>query len=295
MRCIVFQKQSVFFVRGIFRAIFCCALVFHSMSDIRGEIFSCSSVKEISKCLKQNIGEGYKNRNDILYTFDVDDTLIKLDHPLVPYLKEYNALYKELLEKYHRITEMDLRRYLAPYVKLTELGASKWQKSLTGKKIALTASQTGKCADGTLMTEYRYQELKERGITFEATFNTKEPVVLDKLVYKGQYPTYYKGILFSLRKSEGAPSKGTVLCTFLEAIDYKPKGVVLVDDLEENLESVQMELGKQYSNTIDFIGILYTGAKKDEPSGNLTKAEFKKNAENLFKKCYRKFNIPEPE
>ena len=106
------------------------------MSDIRGEIFSCSSVEEIEECLKQKIDKNYENRDDILYTFDVDDTLIKLNHPLVQYLDRYGTLYKGLLEKYHRITEMDLRRYLAPYVKLTELGDSKWLKSLTGKKIA---------------------------------------------------------------------------------------------------------------------------------------------------------------
>ena len=263
------------------------------MSDIRGELFSCSSVKEIDKCLKQNIGEGYENRNDILYTFDVDDTLIKLNHPLVQYLDRYGTLYKGLLEKYHRITEMDLRRCLAPYVELTELGASEWLKSLKGKKIALTASPTGKCADGTLMTKYRYQELKERDITFEETFNTQS-VVLNELTYKGQCPTYYNGILFSLQQSEGSPSKGTVLCAFLKAIDYTPKCVMFVDDRKENLESVQTELGKQYSNTINFIGILYTGAKNDKPSDNLTEDEFKKNAEDLFKECCRKFNIPEP-
>lgn len=263
------------------------------MNDIRGEFFICSSVQEIDKCLKQNIGEGYENRNDILYAFDVDDTLIKLNHPLVQYLNRYGTPYKGLLEKYHRITEMDLRRCLAPYVELTELGASEWLKSLKGKKIALTASQTGECADGTLMTEYRYQELRERGITFEATFNINS-VVLNELTYKGQHPTYHKGILFSLRRLEGETSKGAVLCAFLKKIEYTPEWVVLVDDREENLKSVRAELEKQYRDT-KFIGILYTGCKKNEPSDNLTEDEFKKNAEDLFKECCRKFNIPEPE
>ena len=301
-------------VRGIFRAIFCCALVFYSMSDIRGENFRyiCSSVGEIKECLKQNIGEDYKNRDDILYTFDVDDTLIKLNHPLLPYLKEYNEPYEDLLRKYSRITEMDLRRYLASYVERTELGASEWLKSLTGKKIALTASPTGECADGMSMMECRYQELREKGITFEATtfnikepFDSDEPFKLEELAYEGQYPTYYKGILFSLRKSEGSPSKGTVLCTFLEKINYTPKWVVLIDDLKENLKSVQDELEKRYPDKINFIGILYTGAnepsddmtgaKNDEPSDDMTEEKFKKDAEKLFRECYRKFNIPEPE
>ena len=281
------------------------------MSDIRGEFFRCSSVGEIKECLKQNIGEDYENLDDILYTFDVDDTLIKLNHPLLPYLKKYNDPYKDLLRKYSRITEMDLRRYLASYVERTELGASEWLKSLTGKKIALTASPTGECADGTLMTKCRYQELKDKGITFEATtfdieepFDLDEPFDLKELAYEGQCPTYYKGILFSLRKSKGSPSKGTVLCTFLEKINYTPKWVVLVDDLEENLVSVQNELKKRYPDKINFIGILYTGAnepsddmtgaKNDEPSDDLTEDEFKKNAEDIFEECCRRF-IPKTE
>lgn len=268
------------------------------MSDIRGEIFSCSSVEEIEECLKRNIDKNYENRNDILYTFDVDDTLIKLNHPLVQYLDRYGTLYKGLLEKYHRITEMDLRRYLAPYVELTELGSSEWLTSLKGKKIALTASPTGECADGTLMTKCRYQELKDKGITFEATtfdieepFDSDEPFDLKELAYEGQCPTYYKGILFSLQQSKGSPSKGTVLCAFLKAINYTPACVVLIDDREENLKSVQTELGKRYSGTINFIGILYTGAKNDKPSDDMTEEKFKKDAEELFRECYSHFNI----
>ena len=264
------------------------------MSDIRGEIFRCSSVREIEECLKQKIDKNYKNRDDILYTFDVDDTLIKLNHPLLPYLKEYNESYEKLLRDYPGITEMDLRRYLAPYVELTELGSSEWLKSLTGKKIALTASPTGECADGMSMMECRYQELKDKGITFEATtFDIEEPFALHELAYGDQYPTYYKGILFSLRKSEGSPSKGTVLCAFLKAINYTPACVVLIDDREENLKSVQDELRKRYPDKIKFIGILYTGAKNDEPSDGMTEEKFKKDAEELFKECYSHFNISE--
>ena len=261
------------------------------MGDVRADVCICHSVEEIDKYLTDKIAE--YNSDDVLCVFDVDDTLITLDHSLVQYLDKYGAVYKKLLKKYHRVTDMDLRRCLPTYVKSTELGTSEWLKSLPYKKIALTASPTGKCADGTLMTEYRYQELKERGITFETTFDTQF-IELKALTCKGQHPTYHKGILFSLQKLTGETSKGTVLCTFLKKIGYTPKCVVLIDDRQINLDTVQTELETHHPNT-KFIGILYTGTKKDEPSDVVTEDDFRKGAEELFKKCYRKFNIPEPE
>ncbi|MDF2578133.1 MAG: putative secreted protein [Chlamydiales bacterium] len=89
--------------------------------------------------------------------------------------------------------------------------------------------------------EWRLNDLRRLGFDFSNAF-PQSSLCLD-------------GILFS----NGAENKGRVLINFLQEVKYKPHKIVFVDDLKENLESVEKILQETFSD-IEFIGLYYVGA-----------------------------------
>jgi hypothetical protein len=104
----------------------------------------------------------------------------------------------------------------------------------------------------------RYTQLNQYGINFENTFTEKDFLLTNCPAYRSNYPSFYRGILFS-NGERGMTTKGTVLCAFLKIIDWTPKCVVLIDDRVKNLDDAKKSLRVQYPQT-QFVGIEYQGA-----------------------------------
>ena len=252
---------------------------------------ACTSMKEVGTYLHKYIAVYPLNRT--LCVFDLDNTLLTIDSPLVWYRCKYRSAYKKLRRRYPDVTTAMLYRALAPYVRLTDPDVLPLLQSLQTNAIGFTASGTGMYADQTTMERYRYEELKAKGITFEKTFSDHKQLTLKECKpYKGQYPKYFNGILFSLPKLKGKTSKGTVLCAFLKKICFHPECIILIDDRVINHHTVRKELKRHFPNT-KFIGILYTGAQT-KYSNSLTEDEFLKGAEVLLKSAKAMHSIPTP-
>jgi hypothetical protein len=151
---------------------------------------------------------------------------------------------------------------------------------LPPQTIALTASGTETCL-GKPITDLRYQELERLGISFEQAFPFSSRSIDSITFENGTHPEYYRGILFSSPRLQGAGSKGAVLCAFLKTLPHLPKCVVLVDDRETNLQTVQQSLHQQFPD-IRYVGILYQ-RKRFFP---VSQKEFTSSIEALLKKLF---------
>ncbi|OFW96052.1 MAG: hypothetical protein A2977_01135 [Alphaproteobacteria bacterium RIFCSPLOWO2_01_FULL_45_8] len=109
--------------------------------------------------------------------------------------------------------------------------------------------------------------------TLKMDFNKRPPFAEDqkKLVLDCKDPVFYdRGILFT--NGEHGLTKGETIVLALKESPFKPKVLVMVDDTEKNLLSIQEEL-KKHDSTLTFVGILFTGAI--EVSSSCTETEFK--------------------
>lgn len=197
---------------------------------------------------------------DVLCLFDLDMTLTQPDHPAayMPNLKKHLDIYRSIQARYPKLDTCltFCFNFLLPQ-RLTDSDIPSVLASLKMKTIAFTATVTGDFL-GTRMEVRRYEDLKQLGLSFERAFPQSEVILNACPRYRGYYPTYYKGILFS-NSERGNTTKGTVLCAFLEAVHYTPKCVVLVDDRPQNHSDVQTALSKAFPKT-KYIGIEFTGA-----------------------------------
>ena len=131
-----------------------------------------TSMKEIGTYLRKHIA-AYPS-NDVLCTFDLDNTLLTIDSPFVQYRCKYRSVWEKLRKHHPDITTAMLYRALAPHVRLTKSDVLPLLQSLKIKTIAFTASGTGVHAGGRSMELYCYEELKGKGITFENAFPFKQ-------------------------------------------------------------------------------------------------------------------------
>lgn len=204
---------------------------------------------------------------DVLCLLDLDMTLTQPDHPAayIPNLKKHLNLYRAVQARYPKLDTCltFCFNFLLPQ-RLTDGDIPSVLASLKMKKIAFTATVTGDFF-GERMEVRRYEDLKRLGISFEHSFPQKEILLNACPSYRGYYPTYYKGILFS-NSERGTTTKGTVLCAFLEAVRYTPKCVVLVDDRPQNHTDVRTALAQIFPE-IRSIGIEFTGAENYCPKG----------------------------
>ncbi len=242
---------------------------------------TCASMKDIGTYLQEQIAAYLPH--EVLCAFDLDNTLLRIDSPLVYQRKRYRSVYEKLRASYPKVTTAMLYRTLAPHVRLTEPDVLPLLQSLKCEKIGFTACETGVFNDGITVEQYRYEELKAKGITFENIFHEQSFTLNDCDPHEGQYPTYHKGILFSLPKLKGSTSKGAVLCAFLKKIRYTPKCIVLVDDRVINHYTVRKALRRHFPS-VKFIGIWYTGAQT-KSSVPFTEEEFRRDAEVLFEQA----------
>jgi hypothetical protein len=115
------------------------------------------------------------------------------------------------------------------------------------KVIALTAIPAGPFGSISCGRTLRYANLRTFGIDFGSSFK-EELIVFDTLhAYNGDYPMFYKGILFS----NWGNDKGTVLGAFFDQVGWSPKKVIFFDDRKRHVEEVEKEMDKR--------GIQYQG------------------------------------
>lgn len=225
------------------------------------------------------------NPNDILVVFDIDMTLTQpKDHRVhFPIIEKYAKEYKKIIgsmpqnkKEYPAMLAVALPQQLidnaTPYI-LANI------RSKGVKSIALTASFTGKFNEIENFEVLRYQTLINFGIDFENTLPELTYLKLMNLLkYRGNYPVFYKGILFT-NGEKSYNSKGNVLVEFLRQIKFTPKVIVMVDDKQKHLSNVEDCL-LEYQSDIDFVGLEYKGALsyKDD---SITLEMFKEFWQNL--------------
>ncbi|MDR0756069.1 MAG: DUF2608 domain-containing protein [Puniceicoccales bacterium] len=115
--------------------------------------------------------------------------------------------------------------------------------------------------EGEDFVQWRIDQLKQLGIDFSSAFGDYAEVHLEEILQedglevskeKWMYaPVYKNGVLLTHNFS-----KGRCLGALLKRLNFVPKRIFFVDDLEENVLSVG-QLGKELG--IDFMGIHYTG------------------------------------
>lgn len=131
---------------------------------------------------------------------------------------------------------------------------------------ALTKLETGRVGAIPSMEKWRYEELKEKGVTFTPTCPGLAEGIL---VEDGSHPypaTFYRGIFIT-----GSFNKSDVIAAFVK--NRRPPLIVLVDDRLEYLQDAIEECNRQ---SLHFLGILFKGAEylPGEPDPKV--AEFQK-------------------
>ena len=241
-------------------------------------------MSDVSAYLQKKISK--YDRADILIAIDIDLTILQPDHPAfyVPNIRKHLKTYRQIQKEY---PNMDATLPFAYSLLLPQHLVDQGIYSLIEqfkdiKKIAFTATLTGPFLDIPRLEQLRYEQLKEKNISFEDSFIEKDFILDACPSYRSYYPAYCKGVLCS-NSEYGNTTKGTVLCAFLRKINWQPKCIVLIDDRAKNFEDVSKSLKEQFSET-KFIGIKYTGAHDYCPE-KITKEAFQSYWADTFHKA----------
>jgi hypothetical protein len=133
--------------------------------------------------------------------------------------------------------------------------------------VALTGCPAGSFGTVPCGRTLRYSSLRRFGIDFSLSFPQEQMIFTALKAYNGDYPMFYKGILLANWKNK----KGPLLGAFLDRIGWRPKKVILFDDLSNHLESVLEEMNRR---DIPFRGYWYLGAQQHQfPAFNRKIAE----------------------
>lgn len=252
------------------------------VSDRNGICASFDRMRDVGAYIEAQTAS-YKTE-DVLCLFDVDMTLTQPDHPAVyvPNLKKHLDIYRFIQARYPNLDTCltFCFNFLLPQ-RLTDNDILSVLAALKMKTIAFTATITGDFL-GERMEIRRYKDLKQLGLSFEHAFPQSEIILNTCPQYRGYYPTYYKGILFS-NSERGNTTKGTVLCAFLKTVAYTPKCIILVDDRPQNHIDVQTALSQTFPET-KYIGIEFTGAKDYCPE-EISAADFEAFYADHFKRA----------
>lgn len=199
-----------------------------------------------------------------LVVFDIDHVLVvSKDHYIHPnaekiYFKHVDRQKKKQITKEQKQKFYDTMRLTltAPERVIVEKETPVMIKQMQDrgiKVVALTALPTD--IFGFLYTEkWRVHQLRDLGIDFSVAFPQWNIKMLDAFAHaKDKAPSYYDGIIFSKNFS-----KGEVLRAFFAESGFYPKKVIFVDDLKENLESVEREL---IGFDVEIQSYHYNGAK----------------------------------
>ena len=201
--------------------------------------------------------------------FDVDDTLITPQSAVFRSSSPFRTIIDYI--KQHRDTIPHVEMILSHWrlQRKVRLVSEEWPEFINDLKqryavYALTKLETGTVGAITSMEEWRYEELKQLGITFTPTCSGISDGVL---VERKDYPaTFTKGIFIT-----GACNKSDVLAAFLKA--GRPPQIVLIDDRPEYLVDAIAECNRQ---SLPFLGILFKGETLIPGEPDPKVAEFQK-------------------
>ena len=232
-------------------ALLCLPFISHANTP---QIFSTNNFKEIELLIKEA-------DQDTLVLWDVDQTLITPnDSILKP--KWENLLDQWLGGKKSILDESGKTRYVfreilisAPHSVLDRDSPS-LIKTLQKKQIpviAFSAAPGGKVGRTESFLDWRIAELKRFGFDFSSSFSHVNTLTLSKDPDIEFPPVYKAGVLIT-----SLHDKGPVLIDFFEAVHWKPKRVIFIDDQMANIQSVTKSLEGQ----IQVIGIHYTAASE---------------------------------
>ena len=249
--------------------------------------YAVGGMREVKYLIQQETA-GYRPE-DVLCCLDIDDTLIQLDYPPLSSrsFQKHKKIFQSLQKRYcphvpESILYFMLCAQVSSHVHLADYFLS-IRHLLPSQTIAFTASGTETCL-GQAITTLRYEELKRLGISFEEAFPFSSRSIDSITFENGTHPEYYRGILFSSPRLQGTGSKGAVLCAFLKTLPHLPKCVLLVDDHQTNIHTVQQSLHQQFPH-IRYIGIWYNPTAK-LMSYPVSQKEFTSSIEALLKKLF---------
>jgi hypothetical protein len=177
-----------------------------------------------------------------LVVFDVDRVLIENQDAILQ--AHNNMLFKNLaLQEAAHLTQPELNGLLSGIsfqsrpklieAEVAELITTLQQKNV--RVIALTATGIGSIPKIGSIQDWRIERLKELGITF--SFQDTPFHSFTELIGQGPSPVFKSGILFS-----ATYSKGSVLKSFLQHINWKPSKVLFFDDMLINVSTVHSEM-----------------------------------------------------
>lgn len=192
--------------------------------------------------------------------FDVDETLLTpKDLILNPYAREiWNQYAKETIEnpeivpsgkyddQYFFGQVLSKIEYEVVDSKVVEIIRSLQSRNI--KTIAFTRMPIGILGIIPSMEDWRIEHLKKHQFDFSEAFSQFEEIRMD--VSSTGIPSLFKKGLLCANKQD----KGPVFMTFLEAIQWKPRQVIFIDNRLDYLKSVEAALD---GTGIEFIGFHY--------------------------------------
>lgn len=232
------------------------------VQSLNAEIVKCTKILDAQSKIENQIRN--VDHDQVLIIFDIDLTLIKAEHPAMcrPNIQKYSNSLKQLpspLTAAQRDILLNLAIQKSRW-SITEEETSYVVKSIIrkgAKVIALTASLSGKVGGIQQAEVWRFKNLKKIGFDFSTSFPCNRCLHLhESSIHLERYPTFYKGILFS-NGNYKKNSKGEALLEFLKSVDFEPSYVVMVDDVRNNLKSVENTLA-EHNPSIKFLGVEYT-------------------------------------
>ena len=259
--------------------------VFFRMSKV-GVSETLKHMGDVEVYLKRRLDK-YDSK-DVLCAIDIDLTILQPDHPAfyVPNIRKYLSVYRSIEKQYPGLdtTLPFVYSFLVPQHFVDEGVYSLLDAFKDIRKIAFTATFSGKYLDFERLEALRYEQLKSKSISFEGNFENEDFILEECPPYRSNYPCFYKGVLCS-NSEKGTTTKGSVLCAFLRKINWIPKCIVLIDDRAKNLKDVAKALKSDFPD-IDFIGIEYLGAYDYCPQ-KITQEDFKGFWQDCFVKSSR--------
>lgn len=197
-----------------------------------------------------------------LVLWDVDHTLITPDDPILKpkwenLLDEWLGGGKSIVDSLGK-TRYVFREVLmsAPHSIVDEDSLLLMEKIKQKQipMIAFSAAPGGKVGKIESFIDWRIDELKKFGFDFSNSFSDIQSFTLPKDPELEFSPVYKSGVLIT-----SLHNKGSVLLDFLNAVQWKGKKVIFIDDQLGNIQSVVHALE---ALDIEVIGIHYTAASE---------------------------------
>lgn len=210
------------------------------------------------------------NKETLIF-FDIDSTLIiphdfelrdlhfPIDFRIRAVLSHPSLIFKKVREKLLSQIFIEAKYVVIEPIIIDIINELK-NKGCT--VMALTSTPSGQYGIIKNMEETRYNDFKKLGLIFSDLFPNTIFKSLKK--YKGDYPTLYKGIIFSNEQS-----KGEVLGEFLDYFKINPKKIIFINEQLNNIRSVNEECKRR---NIPHCSYQYIGSKKYPGTWNTKRA-----------------------